>query len=55
MMFYDDIKTLKTNVVHPDPAGPEIITKLGSGSIINSGFESGFQVKFCFQLTKTKL
>ncbi len=24
------------SVVHPDPAGPEIICKLGSGSLINS-------------------
>ncbi len=29
------------SVVHPDPNGPKIICKLGSGSVINSGFESG--------------
>jgi hypothetical protein len=27
--------------VHPDPDGSEIICKLGSGSVINSGSDSG--------------
>ncbi len=33
------------SVVHPDPdpTGSEIICKLGSGSVINSGSDSGFQ------------
>jgi hypothetical protein len=30
-----------TSVVHPDPAGSEIIYKLGPGSVINSGSDSG--------------
>jgi hypothetical protein len=32
-----------TSVVHPgpDPAGSEIIYKLGSGAVINSGSDSG--------------
>jgi hypothetical protein len=29
------------SAVHPDPAGSEIICKLGSGSVINSGSDSG--------------
>jgi hypothetical protein len=34
---------LNGSVVHPDPAGSEIICKLGSesGSVINSGSDSG--------------
>ncbi len=39
--------SLQCSVVHPDPdpAGSEIICKLGSGSVINfgSGFGSGFE------------
>jgi hypothetical protein len=27
---------MQISVVHPDPAGSEIICKLGSGSVINS-------------------
>jgi hypothetical protein len=34
-------KILYTSVVHPDPARSKIICKLGSVSVINSGFESG--------------
>ncbi len=38
--------------MHPDPAGTEIICKLGSGSVINSGSDSGsglgFLTKFRF-------
>ncbi len=30
-----------TSVVHPDSAGPEIFCKLGTGSVINSGSDSG--------------
>ncbi len=34
-----------SSVVHPDPdpAGSEIICKLGSGSVINSGSYTGFE------------
>ncbi len=40
----------------PDPAGTKIICKLGSGSVINFGYDSGFGsvfesgCKFCFKL-----
>ncbi len=34
--------------MHPDPDGSEIICKLGSGSVINSGFESGSKLGSVF-------
>jgi hypothetical protein len=38
------------SVVHPDPAGSEIICKDGSGSVINSGsgFESGSKLSSAY-------
>ncbi len=35
--------------MHPDPAGSEIICKLGSGSVINSGSDSGSGLGFGFE------
>ncbi len=35
------LSSLFPSVVHSDPAGSEIIYKLGSGSVINSGSDSG--------------
>jgi hypothetical protein len=59
MGFLRHPASVKSSVVHPDPAGTETICKLGSGSgsVVNSGSDSGpgFEVKFCFQLTNTKL
>ncbi len=42
-LMFDVVKKclLRNSVVHPDPAGSEIICKLGSGSVINSGSDSG--------------
>jgi hypothetical protein len=37
---------LKGSVVHPDPAGSEISCNLGSGSVINSGSDSGSKFSF---------
>ncbi len=35
-------RNIDSSIVHLDPAGSEIICKLGSGSLINSGSYSGF-------------
>jgi hypothetical protein len=49
-LTFDQLLTIKNlvplnfeSVVHLDPAGSEIICKLGSGSVIDSGFGSGFE------------
>jgi hypothetical protein len=37
------IFTVISSVVHPDPAGSEIFCKFGSGSVVITGSDSGFE------------
>jgi hypothetical protein len=48
-------KILRSRVMDPDPARPEIICNLGSGSVNNFGSESKLSSVSNFQLINAKL